>query len=501
MQKLIIAAAVSGTILWVGFAHAAGPDVVRINGDDARTLLGDGTGVVVGIIDSGVDDTHPAIAGNVSGGLPRMVAEANFVTTEPANTGDDVFGHGSAVAGVILSNDATFKGIATDARYVNARVLDSNNGFAGSAQVINGTGFALANGANILNLSLGFFGGDTSGNSSLALMCDYISSTLRVPVVVAAGNDGNSANPRPRGPGDAFNVFSVGATAANTYDQIVGFSSHGPTTDGRIKPDISAPGQNINTLNDDWETGSDFETWSGTSFAAPNVTGLLAAQMDYGFTHGHSTDPLVLKATLLNSAEKVNDRGNNAWEPRTTVINGGVTSYTSPLDDNSGAGQIDGEALFHQYKSGDVGSGTVPAVGWDFSSLQPLDEIIYNLGTLLGGSDLVATLTWYRHVSWIDTDNNNAINAGDVFTQDYSLSDLDLSVYFNGTLLAESVSSVDNVEHLYLQNIAEGNYEIRVTGHALVAEDYAIAWRGIAVPEPAALGLLAGFSLLATRRR
>ncbi|HEY7091355.1 MAG TPA: S8 family serine peptidase, partial [Tepidisphaeraceae bacterium] len=86
---------------------AAGTDTNRINGDDARTLLGNGTGVVIGFVDSGIDANHPALTGTVTGGLPRLVAQANFVPSEPANTGDDVSGHGTAVAGQVLSRDAT----------------------------------------------------------------------------------------------------------------------------------------------------------------------------------------------------------------------------------------------------------------------------------------------------------------------------------------------------------------------------------------------------------
>ena len=75
-----------------GSAWAINVSIPAVHGDVFRTLLGDGTGVIVGIVDSGVDDTHPAaLAGLDSLGQPRMVAEANFVTTEPASSGDDVF--------------------------------------------------------------------------------------------------------------------------------------------------------------------------------------------------------------------------------------------------------------------------------------------------------------------------------------------------------------------------------------------------------------------------
>jgi subtilisin family serine protease len=144
--------------------------VPAVNGHISRTLLGDGTGVRLAIIDSGVDDTHPALTGADSLGNPRMIAESNFVTTEPGNTGDDIFGHGTWVASAALSRHLSFNGVASDARFINARVLDNNNGFANDVQVRNGIGFAIGQNADILNLSLNFFGAVSNGTSQLDLI-------------------------------------------------------------------------------------------------------------------------------------------------------------------------------------------------------------------------------------------------------------------------------------------------------------------------------------------
>ncbi len=488
-------AAVALAILSASSLSAAGPDVTRIKGTQAKTLLGDGTGIVIGVIDSGVDDTHPALTGNVTGGLPRLKAEANFVTTEPGNTGDDVFGHGTAVMGVIGSRDATFFSVATDARYINARVLDNNNSFSTDAWVVNGAGFALNNGANLINMSLGYGNFNTSGLSKLALMSDYISSELRIPVVVSAGNNGNTANPKPQGPGDAYNVFSVGATQANTYNKIVGFSSYGPTTDGRVKPDISAPGQSINSANDDWETQADFLQFNGTSFAAPNTTGILAAQMEYGNTHGLSIDPLILKATMLNSAEKINDRNNAAWEPNASSSGGGLLTVTSPLDSQSGAGQVDGLKLYQQYSAGEFAPGVVPAVGWDLNTVIGNDSQDYYLGTLPQNSTFAATLTWYRKVGWTDN-GNGIIDSPDTFAVTETLDDLQLRLYLNSVEVARSVSNVDNLEHLSISNLDAGFYSLRVIRNSGGgnSEQYGLAW-ATAVPEPGTIALVACVAL------
>ena len=106
----------------------------------SRSLLGDGTGVVIGIIDSGVDDTHPALAGIDSLGNPRMVTEQNFVTYEPGTLATTSSATARGSASIALSSDATYTGMAPDARYINARVLDNGNGFPDDTQVRNGVG-------------------------------------------------------------------------------------------------------------------------------------------------------------------------------------------------------------------------------------------------------------------------------------------------------------------------------------------------------------------------
>lgn len=180
-------------------ARAINLSVPGIQGDVSRALLGDGTGSIIGIIDSGVDDTHPALTGVDSLGRPRMVAEANFVTTENWNTGDDVFGHGTWVASVALSSDSIFTGMAPDARYVNARVLDSGVGFASDVQVRNGIGFAIEQGAQILNLSLNYNATNSSGFSALDMMLDWAAYSRGVISVAAVGNIpiANPGNPNP----------------------------------------------------------------------------------------------------------------------------------------------------------------------------------------------------------------------------------------------------------------------------------------------------------------
>jgi serine protease AprX len=316
-------------------AWALDGSVPGINGDLSRNLLGDGTGVIVGIIDSGIDDTHPALTGLDSLGNPRLVAESNFVTTEPGNTGDDVAGHGTWVASAVLGRDATFSGMAPDSRYINARVLNNSNSFPNDTPVRNGIGYAIDQGADILNLSLNFFSANSSGNSQLDLMVDWAAYAQGIITTIAAGNiSGGDGTNAVRGPGSAFNGIAAGRTIAD-FSKVSIDSAGAFTADGRMKPDVVAPGTLLTLANDDWEgAANDWDhSLNGTSFAAPHVAGLLAQILEAGTTHSLSTNPLVVKAAVLNSAHKsVLDRDFNPWEPANITEIAGVATATQPLD-------------------------------------------------------------------------------------------------------------------------------------------------------------------------
>jgi hypothetical protein len=482
-------------------ALAAGVDTARIAGEEARGLLGDGSGVVIGFVDSGIHVGHPSLAGTVSSGEPRLVAQSNFVADEPGNTGEDTFGHGTAVASQALSRTLNRVAVATDARYINARVLDATNRFTTESQVLAGTGFALANGADILNLSLAYANRDTTGNTQLALMADYITYSLRLPVTVAAGNAGNQANPMPQGPGDAFNIFSVGSTlGAVNWDAVAAFSSFGPTGDGRGAPGIVAPGDGVAVAI---ANTSSFGIGSGTSYAAPQIAGMLASQIDYGKTHSYSTDPLVLKATLLNSAEKVGDREGNFWEPHESSTNGELFTATSALNRYAGAGQVNGLRLYQQYSPGEMSPGNVGVIGWDQGVLQGTSSLDYHLGELLPGSSLTATLTWFRHVGLNDINGNGFLDGADGFSLLEDLDNLDLFIFRDQTLIAQSISLVDPVEHLFLPFITGGDYTIRVsrTDGGGLDEGFGLAWIATAIPEPGATTLAGALGLIGAVRR
>lgn len=264
-----------------------------------------GKGVTVGVIDSGVDVTHPDLA-------PIVAAQADFSTGAPA-TGEvhDYIGHGTAVASILAGSGAAsggrYRGVAPGARLVSAKVGDWE--VTESAVIAAMEWTAGAQHARVVNMSLGF--PNTAGSDPLEIAVDEMTEKYGTLFVVAAGNDGNNGNDQNNGddyiigsPADAASAFSVGAVDRD--DRLAAFSSRGPGLDGdAIKPEITGPGVDItHALSSDVGSGS-YAMGYGTSFAAPHVAGSAAilAQRHPGWTHAH------LKAALMGTARPAEGLG------------------------------------------------------------------------------------------------------------------------------------------------------------------------------------------------
>lgn len=213
------------------------------------------TPVTVAVIDSGICATHPDLSGRVLSGY-------DFIddNSDPA----DQFGHGCAVAGVIAANANNGQGIAgvaPNARIMPLRVLDSsgNGDYSAISQAIV---YAADNGADIINLSL-------AGRFYSQVMADAVTyATSRgVDVVAASGNFGSEELYYPAAFPGVVAVGSVDPTLQRSS-----FSNYG----AHVR--MMAPGRDILTTSMDG--GYDFQT--GTSFAAPQVAGLMALSMALG---------------------------------------------------------------------------------------------------------------------------------------------------------------------------------------------------------------------------
>ncbi len=142
-----------------------------------------GSGIVVAVIDTGIDKNHPDLYG-------KVIAEKNFVEDEP--TTDDLHGHGTHCAGIIAgtgeASGGRYRGVAPGATLMNARVLDSE-GSGYLSDVIAGIEWTVDNGADVISISLG---GSHSGDVYAKPDCMAVNAAMDAGVVVcvAAGNSG-----------------------------------------------------------------------------------------------------------------------------------------------------------------------------------------------------------------------------------------------------------------------------------------------------------------------
>ncbi|MEV7084522.1 S8 family peptidase [Streptomyces sp. NPDC093085] len=228
-----------------------------------------GKGVKVAVLDTGVDQTHPDLKG-------VEVAQKDF--SGSGNTVDH-FGHGTHVASTVAGSGAKsggkYKGVAPGAKILDGKVLD-DAGFGDDSGIIAGMQWAADQGARIANLSLG--GGDTAEYDPLEQAVDKLSAEKNILFVIAAGNEGPDAG-TIGSPGSAASALTVGAV--DRKDQLADFSSVGPTADGSLKPDITAPGVDIVAAKAaqgviGTPAADGYVSMSGTSMATPHVAGAAA---------------------------------------------------------------------------------------------------------------------------------------------------------------------------------------------------------------------------------
>jgi subtilisin family serine protease len=230
-----------------------------------------GKGERVAVLDTGVDATHPDLAG--------QIAEKMDFTVDGGDASDH-FGHGTHVASTIAGTGAASggarKGVAPDAKLVVGKVLD-DNGEGTDSQVIAGMEWA-ASRAAVVNMSLG--GWDASdGTDPLSLALDSLSKQTGALFVVAAGNSG-PADSTVSSPGAAASALTVGAVDGG--DALADFSSRGPLVNTRAaKPELVAPGVDIVAARAAGTTmgraiDAHYVAASGTSMATPHVAGAAA---------------------------------------------------------------------------------------------------------------------------------------------------------------------------------------------------------------------------------
>jgi serine protease AprX len=292
-----------------------------VTGANRLDPANDGTGVTVGVLDTGIDAALPDFGNRVVGGVDLTGGNAPFT---------DGYGHGTFVAGIIASNGVSsngeYVGEAPGANLVSIKVADAE-GSTTEGTVIAGIAWAVAhhtgvNGINVLNISLGVMPTTPAALDPLDQAVEF-AWDAGIVVVVSAGNSGPN-NGTITSPGDDPLVITVGAlndggcvttspcTVNSANASIPSFSSVGPTLyDGIYKPDLVAsgrslvslavPGSTIALANPGSITGPNNANFvgSGTSFSAAVTSGAVALLLQE-----HPTlTPDQVKATLLGTTD------------------------------------------------------------------------------------------------------------------------------------------------------------------------------------------------------
>jgi subtilisin family serine protease len=245
--------------------------VQQLNVPAVQALGDSGAGVTIAMLDAGVDTTHPYLAG------AHLLTVRDYVNLpDPGGVW-----HGTATWSLIAAyRPGRLIGVAPAAQFILAKTeYTPTETRVEEDHWVAAVEMAESLGVNIISSSLGYLSFDNgfsysyrqlNGDVGVTTLAADSAAARGTLVVVSMGNSGPA--PGSLGtPADAKGIVAVGAT--DIRDSIAGFSSRGPTADGRIKPEVVAPGAGV--LVADYYSRTD-ATGSGTSFAAPLVAGIAA---------------------------------------------------------------------------------------------------------------------------------------------------------------------------------------------------------------------------------
>ena len=466
-------------------------------------------------------------------GLPISVGGIFFRDAQPtANELVDL--HATNVASVMVSQDKRLTGVAPDASLYSAAVGSLPEQAGQPEECLASQHVALQNGGDVRAMNFSFgesLEGDTRTNPSLdgnSLLTQCIDWSERVHDVlyVIAGNQGNGGIPIPT---DNFNGINVAySTRIEGRFVKLDFANMGseptfrPFRDSQPESNLAsrrsislvAPGNYIEMINPDGSVSAS----SGTSFAAPHVVATVALLQELGdrqFRAGlanwsiDSRRPMVMKAVLLNSADKLEDQGDgHRLDMARTLLDESNRNWLEsdayrdpkiPLHAELGTGHLNAYRAYQQFNPGQWRPASLaPVIGWNYDAIEspvpPTDlprsepaELFHDYvfeQPLQANSFISATLAWERLVVLNDANENGLYDLGDTF-EDRGLNNMDLYLMrAEDTDIADSiwssVSDADSVEHIFFAIPETGRYKLRVVYRQQVNDEwlqpYALAW-------------------------
>ena len=492
----------------------AGVDVLRLHASPYNLI---GRKIAIGQVEIG----RPGFFGldKAVSWHPAIALERVFYRDEPAEVDTDVDSHAGMVAGVMVSRDKTLPGVAPGAKLYSSAVGSPEK--SGQAEeCLSSQYVAQQNGGDVRAINFSF--GESlqrdgredavlDGNALLSQCIDWSSRTQDVLYVIA-GNQGDGGIPIPT---DHYNGMTTAfSTRRNGVFTKVDFPNISAQPDGigrrlirreinageRRSINLVAPGGKVSV----YELDGKISEVSGTSFAAPHITASVAVLQEFGDRQlsakkpNWSTDSRhheVMKAVLLNSADKIKDNGDglSLGMSRTMLGKDNSTWLDSdaykdpkiPLDIQMGTGHLNVFRAYQQFSPGQWSpTGTVPPIGWDYRSVSDSSAQDYLLEKpLKAGSFVSLTLAWDRVVELADTNSNKSYDIGEKF-RDRGLNNLDLYLIpvddkDSDKSVCASISEVDSVEHIFCPITKAGRYKIRVEYRDKVNEEsqsYGLAW-------------------------
>ena len=308
-----------------------------------------GAGIVVAILDTGVDVGHPQLAGRIAPGAADLIDDdadpsdtPDGIDSDGDGLVDEAVGHGTFVAGLVTT-------VAPDARVLPIRILDSD-GVGTAVDIARGVELAIQRGARVINMSLGM----EIESEVLEEVIDEHARERGVVFVSSAGNAGVDRRQYPAGQGEV-----IGVAATTPVDERADFSNWGSWVS------VSAPGDGLVSLL----PGASMGRWSGTSFASALASAEAAILIAFApFARSDEIRKAIEDSAVELTDARLGDAGRID-----------VAGALDVLVDRSGGG-------------GDEGGGEI-----DFDALVASVDVTAGIVRLVGGS-----MIWVPHDGVID---------------------------------------------------------------------------------------------------